>query len=95
MLKNSMNEVQGLMKLVLLTLNKPKTVKAMTIIKVDPLIPTLHAADKKPFTIIFPQHDFLLVKLLIHLKGLCLYQKLKNANYLQGMLNLLGTVSYI
>ena len=76
MLKNSMNEIQGLMKLVLLTLNKRKTVKAMRLRKVDPLIPTLHAADKKPFTIIFPQHDFPLVKLLIHLKGLCLYQKL-------------------
>lgn len=42
-----------------------------------------------------PQHDLPLVKLLIHFKGLCLYQKLKNANYLQGMLNLLGPVSYI
>ena len=42
-----------------------------------------------------PQHTFPLVKRLIHFKGLCLYQKLKNANYLQGMLNLLGPVSYI
>ena len=56
MLKNWMNEIQGLMKL--LTLNKWKTVKAMRIRKVDPSIPTLHAADKKPFTIIFPYFNF-------------------------------------
>ena len=51
-----MNEIQELMKL--LTLNKWKTVKAMRIRKVDPSIPTLHAADKKPFTIIFPYFNF-------------------------------------
>ena len=74
MLKNSMNEIQGLLKLVLLTLNKRKTVKAMRIRKVDPLIPTLHAADKKPFTIIFPQHDFPLVNFWYTLK-VCAYIK--------------------
>lgn len=55
-LKSSMNEIQGLLKL--LTLSKWNTVKAMRMRKVDPSIPTLHAADKKPFTIIFPYFNF-------------------------------------